>query len=620
MSIKQKSLKRIEQESILTKQNKTAKFISWLREALDASHAWREEALEMYKLVEGDPATHFGNSTVYNKMVRKKLPTNVWNIMLPKLELLSGLINQSPLDIRTFARGLDDDSVNEAMNSQVKYVLDTNSIQVQVAKWVDDSAICGIGWMEVLHDMDYSEDIIFGDLAINAIFPLTMIVDPFHTRNDAQDCRYMFKALWLPFETASAIAPERNFSDKTFANIVDSERLSGKPEFLIKELYDMSRGMVRVMNVYYHKPAKVHFVFNIINGESREYTSKDEAEAVAAELARTIGSDLVKIIEINSRIMHLDTMIGNEIIEEGLAPSNHKMFPFVPLRAREFTQGNMFGLIKPIKDPQLEINKRMLQTLQAVNSSINSGWLSPKGAVDQKTKETVESGSLASVFIEYDSTKGAPQKIQPTQLSVAHVELTNMARNMIDFISGLQPELAGQVEGVAVSGVPGKAVQARQSGSIISVSRFSRNLNASKKTLGNLIVKGIQQYHPPEKILRILGLQKNMGMLPPVLDPSSQELIDKLSSLQLIPFDIVIDLTESTTTARQANLMKAFQLMQVGIPVPGEVMIELADMPMKEKFIAALEKQGMQPQNPAMANIVNQMKGSQDGGGGIKTT
>lgn len=563
------------------------------RESFDAYEIWRSDADKMYAGIEGDPSIHYGSAEVVNKLRREKRPTNVYNIMLAKHELLSGIVGSNALDIAGFARGSTDNVVNEIVNASLKYIFDINLAEIEFASWFDDCSITGKGWLEVMHDYEYASDPIFGDISVKSLMPLMIYEDPHSARYDAQDSQYIIKASWI----AKAAAKEKYNEDVNIGQYIADERRAGTPDKVINQLADSSNKAVRVVEMYHKVNTTVYYA--VVDGVPSRFTSIEDANLFIS----VSNSRQAYVVSRPAKTVRIATLVGNRFSVDDLN-YHHGHYPFIPLRARKF-RDKEFGMLEPILDPQIELNKRASQALVSLNSSASGGWKIPKSSVSDEDRTRLSAPGSTNVTFEYDPAIGVPEKIQPNTLDVAHVEMSRIGQRMMDFISGLQPEVAGQVADVAVSGVAGKAVEARQSGSLVSVSRFTRNLTASKKLLGNMLIKMISQFHRPEKLMRVVG------RIPTDAD------LDALRSIMQadMNFNVVVDLAPRSSTARKAQFITTLQLMQVGVPVPPDILVELSDVPNKERIIEALKAQGLGQGRPDIQSIINTSAGSQQAGG-----
>lgn len=197
-------------------------------------------------------------------------------------------------------------------------------------------------------------------------------------------------------------------------------------------------------------------------------------------------------------------------------------------------------------------------------------------------------------------------------------------------ISGINAEMVGSTTQKTVSG---RAIRARQEGgnTILKPRLFS--FEESQLDVTHMLLSRIQQYYPPQKIKRIIGLAElanPMGAMGQSIfsDPvtgqpmSEDEVIRMLVTMGNLSFDLAIKLEPADPTQRQAEFERAFQLagllMQTGRqlgPMTMQALTDMSDMP--SRFAEGLRRDMMMPPTQPMGqggqSIMNQMKGASGG-------
>jgi hypothetical protein len=124
------------------------------------------------------------------------------------------------------------------------------------------------------------------------------------------------------------------------------------------------------------------------------------------------------------------------------------------------------------------------------------------------------------------------------------------------------------------------------------------NLSFAKQKLGRLLVKLIQRYYTPDRILRIV---RNANSKSPVdvagqpLDEfSDQDILDLLNTAELEYYDVEVTESNWSPSMRLSTFMLLSEMAQAGQPIPPEALLEFADMPdtVKQKLMGMMAQQG----------------------------
>jgi hypothetical protein len=215
-------------------------------------------------------------------------------------------------------------------------------------------------------------------------------------------------------------------------------------------------------------------------------------------------------------------------------------------------------------------------------------------------------------------------------MSSGHFNMIQQSERQILKISGINAEMVGSTTQKTVSG---RAIRARQEGgnTILKPRLFS--FEEAQLDVTYLLLSRIQQYYPVAKIKRIIGLAElasPMGSMGQSIfsDPitgqplNEQQVIEMLTTLGNLSFDLAIKLEPADPTQRQAEFEKAFQLagllMQTGRqlgPMTLQALADMSDMP--SRFAEGLRRDMMMPPTQPMqqggSSAVNQMKGANGG-------
>lgn len=636
-------------------------------------------------------------ATDANDVRKSGRPVLEFNQVLPQVELVCGTQRSQQLEFVAKPRGVEDARLGEILTASLKACSDFTRLTRTSDRVFDDGIISGLGVWEVLHTLDNAEDLASGDIVVSRINPLSFIYDPWFTRPDMQDGEFMGKATWLsisefldryPDKTRYAVPGE--WLSMTNRVLGSTDDLGTGPN-LLGELYDQRNGRIRLLTLWCKKQATITLIVDHNNGRVMEAKGKDEAqqfldaiaaktgresvaqfeairsdhtsavvhkmtgqpipdpdtqqpmvyaspesaEAYLGDMSKKFGMQVYEQFEVITRkakVPYYTEMVWWEILDEGKSPNKDRLYPFVPYISRQFSDDpeSIMGIVRNLHDPQDEYNKRYSNLLAHLNSSSHSGWLNRKtGGANRRELEVM--GSKPGVVVEFASV--APVQIKPTEISTGHFQLLNNSERNVMRISGVNAEMVGNTTQQTVSG---RAIRARQSGGMTILKPRFRTFEEAQLDLAKMMISRIQQYYPPEKIRRIIGMFETMSPMgmqgqPIFSDPITgmpmpeDVILQTLKDMTNIQFDIALAMRPFSDTERQAQFEQALQVSQIiaqtGRPLgPNtlQALVDLVEMP--SRLAEGLKRDAMMPpmmagnEQGAIQNALDQNRAGRAGG------
>lgn len=624
-------------------------------------------------------------------VMRSKRPVLEFNQILPQVELVAGIQRSQDYEYVALPRGLEDRRLGEIVSGCLKATREYIRLPRINAHVFDDATICGLGVWRTTHSIVDSRDILWGDIECKRINPMAFIWDPWASADVGfQDGAFMGDASWMDMNEFKKQYPKMRhlcnpgeWINQAGSYIGDSTLL-GLGDNLKEELYDMENGRIRILTMWYKKPTTIKLLVNLESGQVNEVKNEVEGEQQLSRIAQQYGADAVnqfqimnagsytsivdpmsgqmenfanpeaasarmsqlsavkgmevyetmKVITREARVPYWCEMVWGQILAQGKTPYKDRSYPYVPYVSRMLQDDpeSIMGIVRNLWDPQDEYNKRYSNLLAHSNSSSHSGWLNRKSG-GANTTQLERMGSSPGVVVEYAGTP--PVQIKPVEMSSGHFGLIQHSQQQILRISGVNAEMVGSTTQKTVSG---RAIKARQEGGNMLLQPRLFSFEEAQLDLTHMLLSRIQQYYPPQKIKRIIGLnQLAQGMgLNVFSNPEDgmplpdEEIIAMLVAMSGMMFDLSLKQAPSDPTTRQMDFERAVQLTQLvgstGRPIGPATMaalIDMADMP--TRLAKGLEFDMMmppttQPNPTGGTDVTNQMKqargGHAEGGGG----
>ena len=290
----------------------------------------------------------------------------------------------------------------------------------------------------------------------------------------------------------------------------------------------------------------------------------------------------MQIIKKPVRSVELGIIVEGELLYFGKDPNGLNDYPCVPIFGGDYAPSydlytwKLQGIIRYIRDPQTELNKRISRHVDLLDSQLNSGWIAKTGAVTN-TSSLFKSGNGQVIFLRPNAAMEDIQRIVPPDIPQGQMLLTEMFNEIIPNILGINPEMLGMPENEKVE-TAAILAKMRQAAGLISLRGVFDNLSESKKILGKKILTMIQKNYSPEKVAMI----------------TKKEPTPEFYNQTFSRYDISVEEGLLTSTQRQTEFIQLTTLKQMGMPIPDSLIIEKSNLHCRQELNEILDAQAKQ--------------------------
>ncbi len=417
---------------------------------------------------------------------------------------------------------------------------------------------------------DFSTDPINGNLTISYVPWTSCFIDPQFTQLDLRDCSYMGRRAWVSKEEAKAIVPWAK-------NDIENLPKGGRRDMLfpyIKRIWNMTDQDLHALDEYWRLDHReVRIVIDTRNGRWREWPEEAGDERLSALLE---SQPALKVKEHIKRSVKVTYFLDGEMVYDGLDPlgiDDYNFVPFVGFFDYEHHdwQNKLQGVIRPLRDPQVESNRRRSKMLDILDSQISSGYIVEEDApVDPEAPYQTGQGKVIW------ARSGKGDRIWPQRAGDVPQGLFRMAATMdndIMEIGGINPDMLGQsAEGEERSNSTLSATR-RQQG-LMTLQELFDNYYESKTILGKKMLRAMQENWTRFKVSQVIQEEPVPAFF------ASREL-DNTVSVEDAPM---------TTTQKSLEFMQKFELKQAGAPIPWKSVLINAPLEGKEELLQQVEQ------------------------------
>jgi len=558
------------------------------KEADDGNKSYLVKAAENYGFYIGDKQW---KTDVKAELDAQGRPANTYNLILPVINLLSGMELNNPQDYIIYPRKGGYRYIAEVLSALVKHTMDVSDGNYAQSMQFLDGITANKGWVKA--DISYEFDPINGEIIIKRVSPFDIREDPNMQEYSINSANYIIQLYWSPKDAIINLYPKHKrklskyLDNFTGEDVID---FTGKT-VESREGLDPSYFRFRLKETWWFENQIRPFIVDKMNLNFYEvHPDKEDLIPAIMNRERQLARDenrpeRYNVIKRPTKILNMATTLGDILLEHVEDPFNGvKRFPFSRF-CPYWIDGKVFSVIDNLKDVQRDYNKRRSQILHIINQSANSGWLYDEASgVDESKLEKF--GSKPGINIKYRDGK-EPKKIKPNDIPNAHVLTAQWNKQDINEISGLPANLQGKQETKDESGV---AIYRRQRQGMVQAQVIFKNFYKSISDFGETLVELIRKsdVYSPQEIMAIVEDQKQQ------VDPA--QLVSALKSFRTGRYGTKLTTRPTSPTLRQAQLDELMQMVNAGLPIPVDILMDYTDVAKKEEIIRRLQQQQQQQQ------------------------
>lgn len=517
------------------------------------------------------------------KLTAEKRPALTINLILPIINLLSGIQRQGRQDLSVIARKGGLKPLASVYTQLLRHCMDVTDADYEIADCFLDGVIGGKGWLQM--DIDYTEDPFAGDLAVRKVSPFMIREDPDAKEYDLNKSgKFVIRDLWM--DQQALILNWPGMAAEIEAGGLTIDPASGDVVGNVSVSADVSTRSnsplrYRVRECWWKSYQKRLILIHTITGQMK--TVPDIQQELARAVAQRSKAWIIKDWVVP--VLNKTITAGNIVLEDIEDPYTGMVrFPYTRF-CPYWVDGYVMGVVQNLIGPQQEVNKRRSQALHNLNQTANSGF-KVKKVLNNYDRHLAKFGSTPGVVLDESKAGGKIERIEPAPLSDGHIRASERSAEDMKEISGANPDLMGQIlENYAESG---KAIELRQAQGMKVVEVVFDNFARTQK----LIALGLVD------MIRFTDVYSEDEIHAIVTEADQAINTALLKSRKVGRYGIQIQSSSSSPTARYANFMSVLEIARMYPErVPAEAVIENSDIANKEKLMEQLVP-GISSQQP----------------------
>lgn len=533
---------------------------------------------------------------------RNQMPL-VFNEVAPMVDWMIGTERRTRVDAKVLPRAEDDVQMADTKTKVMKYMSDVNRSVYVRSEAFAESIKAGLSWIDDGVRDDPTKEAIYKEWESwrNVLHDSRGAAQA----KDLSRCRYLFRWRYVDLDVAEATFEERagvirmaaedsasfdldaegleGFGAPLSTYMGGSER-SGGARFLGSGLAldGMGSGQVRkrvkIYEAQYRRPMKVKMV---LDGPFRGAVV-GEFDPVLGEL---VGAGRLTVAERLMMRMHVALFTTAGLIDMGPSPFRHNDFTLTPIWCyRRGRDGLPYGMIRRVRDLQLDLNKRASKANFLINSNqiiaddnATEDWDTLRDEANRPDGVmAVKAGSRFEIRRDGDQVAG-------------QVEMMRLAAATIQKSGGVADENLGR----QTNAVSGEAIKARQTqGSVVTTEPFD-NLRLATQISGDKELSLIEQFLTEDKVVRLTGDKGRIEWIKVnQIEVGADGKVRILNDVTASKADFVVSEQDYAGTLRQVMFDS---MMQIAQRLPPEVALrmmriayEFSDLPNKDEIVQEL--------------------------------
>ncbi len=441
------------------------------------------------------------------------------------------------------------------------------------------------GWNLASVWLDYRDDPINGDIKFSREPWNGFIVDPYLTKLDLSDCSYIIRRKYIGVDIVASLLPGQE--EEVYAlHRIGWER-DDKFTWLPYQRQPNGQDLMAYNEFYMQRWESQKVLVDMETGKFQDW---DGDKALFKQLQQINPN--FELTTRQKRYIEMHIIVNDQVMRTETNPYGLDQYPFALFTAIWEPESDQWGLkvqslIRCMRDPQREANRRRSQMTDLLDSQINSGYIATEGSV-VNPRSLFQASQGKVIWRHQDAAPGAIEKIPPAQIPPSMFQLQQQFDADIKEIAGVNDAAFGVMESGNESGV---LTMLRQGAALTNLQDVFDNLRNSQKHMSMIALKLIQSWSP-EKVQRVIN------------DEPTQEFYNK----DFTKYDCVIQEGLLTDTQRQVFFRQLLDLKQIGEPIPPGLLAKAAPIQGKSEYYEEMEKFQQQQAQAAQKQEAIQQK------------
>lgn len=496
---------------------------------------WVKEARENYELYNG----YHWNEKDMQIMRHEKRPTIAFNEAATLIDAFVGSEIQNRKEIKYYPRQDQNFAESDVMQSISMWVRQSSNQERAEIDAEKDNIITGIGCTETR--MDYSDSEL-GDLDISRVCPLDLRWDIDARAKNLADRKWdaKFKILtreeildiWPDAEldeTGAGVYPQTDLPTQGHIPITynhgNSEVGRGKKGFKVWDFqYFLNEPYYKMDNPFMQEPEMFQLVLPDLmekigpEVQSQVMNLSEDGFNAIKKLVKQLKLQMPEYARLTKKVYYKMFFIDTtgEILQDGDNAIDGFTRQFITGK-RDEKDGTWYGLMRPLKDPQLYLNKILSSVLYTYMANSKGGVFVRDDAIVDFEEFKAQYANPAGIMRLTD-LDGVREK-DKADIGSAAPQLIQLLMTSIPKLGGMNPEMLAAQTGDRTNAL----VQTRIQQSLTMVAEFIDSMTAYRINWGKMLIQFTKNYLCQEERIMRLNTEEGMEFINLMQDPLADD-------------------------------------------------------------------------------------------------
>ncbi len=477
--------------------------------------------------------------------------------------------------------GVEADRRTKVLN----WVKNQDQTYEKISDCFDGAITCGLNLINLW--MDFREDPESGDIKCDRLPFNSFLMDNYWTKADLSDCDRIWTRRYVTKRQLLSIFPkvekELPYLGKGYA------AKDGKFQFLAQNWYQYQEEMYAYDEYWVRDYRKARKVLDRNTGEVIPWEGTKEQ----FQLFRRFNPN-IELITVSVPSIKLHILVNNNLMYEERSPYGLDRFPFVPFMGYHYPEVQNYayryqGIVRNIRDSQIELNRRRNRLLDILDAQIQSGLMVKEDALVNPEDAFFQGPGKILFFKNTANLASDVAPIPPPPVAPGWEQLIQTIEKEIMDIVGPEELFAQNLGSKDMSGV---MLKLKMGAGLTGLRNIFDRLNQSQKFVSEIQLEMVEKNFSVGKLQKIIG------------EPLEKDFNEHGMS----KYYCVVEEGELTSTQRQLQFLQAIQLQQLGIPISNKYLIEKSTLQGKKEIIDDIEQQEQQAKQMQEAQFMQEMQ------------
>lgn len=456
----------------------------------------------------------------------------------------------------------------------------------KISDCFEGSNVCGLNLLSIW--MDFREDPENGKICTDRLPFSSFVMDPYWTKKDLSDCGRIWTRKYLTKAQIDGIFP--GVSKEVPGLQTGYASMDGKFQYLAQNWYQYNVQMYAYDEYWVQDYKDKRKLLDTRTGEVAPWNgTKDQFK-----LLMRINPN-VKLIKARVPTIRHYVLVNNNLMYEEQSPWGLDRMPFGVSVAYMFPEvqnyaWRHFGLVRNVRDSQIETNRRRNRLLDMLDAQVQSGIAVKEDALVNPEDGFMQGPGRVMFFKNSANLMTDMKEFMPPPVGAGWLELIQTIEKEIMDIIGPEELFAQNLGAKEMSGV---LMKLKMGAGLTGLRSLFDNLNEFQTNVSQIMDDLIVNNFGEGKVAHILGKQP------------SEHFFEK----EFQKFNIDIVEGEMTASQRQFKLLQALQMKQL-MPeaISDDYILKLTNLQDKKELIEARQQSAQQQAQLQQAQTQAELK------------